>query len=98
MVMSELDIEDVDTKGEDHIYDSACHVVQARPISLEELKPRKSQWERRIDELIRDKDEGDGFETEARLASRQALSDLGVDLWDEEDRFLDRGEVVETMV
>ncbi|MFA5706410.1 MAG: phage terminase large subunit [Candidatus Neomarinimicrobiota bacterium] len=98
MVMSELDIEDVDTKGEDHIYDSACHVVQARPISLEELKPRKSQWERRIDELMRDKEEGDGFETEARLASRQALSDLGVDLWDEEDRFLDRGEVVETMV
>lgn len=98
MVMSELDIEDVDTKGEDHIYDSTCHVVQARPISLEELKPRKSQCERRIDELLRDKDEGDGFETEARLASRQALSDLGVDLWDEEDRFLDRGEVVETMV
>ena len=71
----------------------SCNV----PISLEELKPRKSQWERRIDELLRDKDEGDGFETEARLASRQALSDLGVDLWDEEDRFLDRGEVVETM-
>lgn len=90
--------EDIDTTMEDHAFDEACHICMARPISLEELKPRKSQWERRIDELLRDKDEGDGFETEARLASRQALSDLGVDLWDEEDRFLDRGEVVETMV
>jgi len=89
--------EDISTTMEDHIYDEACHICMARPISLEQLKPRKSQWDRRIIELLRDKDKGDGFETNASMAAEQALTDLGVDLFDDEDQFLDRGETEETM-
>lgn len=97
LVMDKLDIEYIDSKGEDHVFDSTCFLVMARPISLEQLKPRKSQWDRRITELLRDKDKGDGFETNASMAAEQALTDLGVDLFDDEDQFLDRGETEETM-
>ena len=31
--MDENNIEDVDTKGEDHVYDESCHVCMARPLS-----------------------------------------------------------------
>ena len=34
LVMDERKIEDVDTTGEDHIYDEACHVCMARPLTL----------------------------------------------------------------
>lgn len=34
LVADSLNIEDVDTKGEDHIYDEACHIMMARPISM----------------------------------------------------------------
>ena len=33
LVVDTNDIEDVDTKGEDHIYDEACHIMMARPLT-----------------------------------------------------------------
>jgi hypothetical protein len=41
IVMDEHFIEDVDQKGEDHIYDEACHVCMARPMG--EASPQPSQ-------------------------------------------------------
>jgi len=34
LVMDERHIEDIDTSGEDHIYDEACHICMARPLSI----------------------------------------------------------------
>lgn len=34
LVVDPNNIEDIDTKGEDHIYDEACHICMARPISV----------------------------------------------------------------
>lgn len=33
LVVDSNNIEDIDTDGEDHIYDEACHIMMARPIS-----------------------------------------------------------------
>lgn len=44
-----LKIEDIDTTGEDHIYDEAAHFAMARPIALREAPPIKLQSDRRID-------------------------------------------------
>jgi hypothetical protein len=34
LTMDERHIEDIDTSGEDHIYDEACHICMARPLSV----------------------------------------------------------------
>jgi len=34
LVADENNIEDVDTKGEDHVYDEACHICMARPLTI----------------------------------------------------------------
>lgn len=34
IVMDEKHIEDVDTDGEDHIYDESCHICMARPLNI----------------------------------------------------------------
>lgn len=51
LIMDKNNAEDVDTDGEDHIYDEACHICMARPLSLPTPKPIKTQAERRIDML-----------------------------------------------
>lgn len=48
LVMDENNIEDIDTKGEDHIYDSCCLVCQARPVSMEQPKSHLNSHEARI--------------------------------------------------
>lgn len=45
------DPEDIDSKGEDHIYDEACHICMARPMSLKEPKKIKTMADLRIDYL-----------------------------------------------
>ena len=37
LCMDELNPEDVDTDAEDHVYDEACHICMARPISLSDV-------------------------------------------------------------
>jgi hypothetical protein len=90
--------EDVDTKMEDHIYDEACHIAMARPLSPHQKRPRKSETDRRIDSLEKRSDTG-GFveEAERELAlAEQSLErhieveELGSDPFDyenEEDYF-----------
>lgn len=39
LIIDEDNIEDVDTKGEDHAYDEACHVFMARPMAVEKPAP-----------------------------------------------------------
>jgi len=47
------DIEDVDTDMEDHVYDEACHIFMARPITPR-IKPKpQSSYEKRIDNLYK---------------------------------------------
>jgi hypothetical protein len=36
LVTDKHNIEDIDTKGEDHVYDEACHIAMARPIGARE--------------------------------------------------------------
>ena len=45
------DPEDIDSTMEDHVYDEACNVCMARPLSLTAPKPKQSFTERLIDEL-----------------------------------------------
>ncbi len=47
------DPEDIDDKGEDHIYDEACHVCMARPLSLK-IPPRlKTEAQAHIDMITK---------------------------------------------
>lgn len=43
--------EDIDTSLEDHCYDSACHVLMARPLKRQEPKRSPSPTDKRIEEL-----------------------------------------------
>lgn len=49
MAMDKNNIEDVDTTGEDHCYDEACHICMARPIAMEIPKTLRNVAEIRID-------------------------------------------------
>jgi hypothetical protein len=53
LVMDENNIEDVDTDGEDHIYDEACHLAMGRPLSMEKKKPKLSESDQRLIALER---------------------------------------------
>lgn len=46
-------VEDVDTTGEDHQYDEACHICMARPMKLAERMPVASWQTARIDAMLR---------------------------------------------
>jgi len=51
IVAGKTDIEDIDTTGEDHIYDEAAHIVMARPLSFEIPPERKDFMTRRIEKM-----------------------------------------------
>jgi hypothetical protein len=53
LVTDKNDIEDVDTKGEDHIYDEACHICMARPMALRVPDKQKSLAATRIEMIER---------------------------------------------
>jgi hypothetical protein len=48
LVMDSHDVEDVDTDGEDHVYDEACHLAMGRPIGLQEKIVITSPTERLV--------------------------------------------------
>ena len=89
--------EDIDTTMEDHVYDEACHICMSRPISLTELKPRKSEYERRIDWLLKT-DKGTYTDYAFRV-HQEALGTLGAEEMDYGGmaEYEDRGEMVDTM-
>ena len=49
LCVDEANPEDVDSKQEDHIYDEACQVCMARPVSLEIPLPRPERPQRVVD-------------------------------------------------
>lgn len=77
--------EDVDTDGEDHVYDEACHICMARPLSLKLPKPRKPEADARIEYITSDAQEPGSFEEQWEKGHRE-LVDMGLtDDWDESD-------------
>ena len=52
---------DIDTDQEDHIFDSACHICMARPLSMELPRKRTTSYDRRIEALY-EGDSDDEFE------------------------------------
>ena len=53
LIMDEHNVEDVDTDTEDHIYDEACHVCMARPMSMRIPPSKISPTDRRIEQLYK---------------------------------------------
>lgn len=49
LCVDENNVEDIDTDQEDHIYDEACQICMARPISPKTAAPRKLQSDRHIE-------------------------------------------------
>jgi hypothetical protein len=48
-------VEDVDTTMEDHIYDEACHIFMARPLTPKLRPLKKSSYQKRIENLYKPK-------------------------------------------
>ena len=61
LIMDEHKVEDVETKGEDHVYDECCHICMARPLAPEKPKKPASWTDQRLDMLERGSS-GDDFE------------------------------------
>lgn len=82
LIMDEHKIEDVNTKGEDHQYDEACHICMARPLALPGDKPLLSATDKRIDRLIRgEKGRYDELATMEQSAELRRL-ESGRDSWE----------------
>lgn len=98
LIMDEHDIEDVDTTGEDHVYDEACHICMARPLSLEMPKKRKSEWDRRIDELESPQSQ-DTLADHLAYEQEAFLREVGADdfIYGQVDEYVDTGEMVDTV-
>jgi len=55
LVTAKNNIEEIDTTGEDHVFDEACHVCMARPIAMRFPKPKVASHDQRIDALLKGK-------------------------------------------
>jgi len=85
LIMDEHKVEDIDTKGEDHQFDEACHIMMARPLKLPEEKAKLSQYDKRLIKLERG-DEG-SYDTMATMEQAFEIKRLesGRDSWDSSD-------------
>ena len=77
-----LNIEEIDTKSEDHIYDEACHPCMARPLARKEPK-KMPAVDKMLDDLYRMPKDTD-FEGHALREYDQAMRDLGQDVFDDD--------------
>jgi hypothetical protein len=69
-------VEDIDTNLEDHVYDEACHIFMARPITPK-VKPRKkSSYEKRIERLY--KGSADDYERYAIYEQEKTIRHLEI--------------------
>ena len=66
--------EDVDTKLEDHVYDEACHIFMARPITPGYSQRRRTSHEKRIERLYKTKT--DDYESFAMHTQREEMARL----------------------
>lgn len=85
LVQDEHNIEDIDTTGEDHVFDESCHIAMARPLALPGDKPRLSAADKRIDRLVRG--ERVRFDELATVEQSNELRRLesGRDSWEENE-------------
>jgi len=100
LCMDETNPEDIDTDQEDHVYDEACHICMARPISMSVRKPRRSEHDRRIERLerpfVRDT-LPDWLEEAHRSVIREIQGgDNIIPSW-QMDEYEDRGDLVNTI-
>lgn len=65
-------VEDIDTTMEDHIYDEACHICMARPLSPTDPKEAKTETDKRLDSLERGAIGKDSFVATAERESEIA--------------------------
>jgi len=66
MTMDEKTYEDIDTKGEDHVYDEVCNLCMARPITLEAPRVKTLEVDERLNSLEKSHtDPYDRFEDES---------------------------------
>lgn len=77
----EHDPEDVDTTGEDHIYDEAALYLMSRPLSLEVPVAKQSSYDRRLDDLKKGVDLG-SYEAHAEYDHQVEMQRLEGDEWD----------------
>lgn len=61
LVMDEKSFEDIDSEGEDHVYDEACNLCMARPIAIEEISADLTGTDKRLKDL-EDNSSGDQYE------------------------------------
>jgi len=73
--LDDKDPDDIDTNGDDHVFDDSCLVCMARPMSMEMPKRHIPDHERRILELY--KGASGTYEDFAQREQDQALRDLG---------------------
>jgi hypothetical protein len=71
----ETNPEDIDDKGEDHLYDTLALMCMARPLSMDNPMQRKSAVDRRIESLEKPKSQG-SFENYAARVSQEAYGNL----------------------
>lgn len=81
LIMDKNNVEDVDTKGEDHCYDEACHICMARPMAMDVPRPKRSYFDRRLDAL--EKLERDDIMSTAGWESQREIERL--ESWGDED-------------
>ena len=60
LVVDERTMEDIDSDGEDHVYDETCNLCMARPIAIKEKSIYESDVDKRIAEL--EKGVGDNYD------------------------------------
>ena len=94
LIQDEHNIEDVDTKGEDHAYDEACHIAMARPLSLEPPKPKLSSYDKRI-EMLTKPNRMDPYETYATIQQTNEIRRLYATEGADYDFQVNPGEIAE---
>lgn len=84
LIQDEHNIEDIDTTGEDHVYDESCLICMARPLALPEDRPKLSATDKRLDRLVRG--DSERFDTIATIEQERELARLqsGRDSWEGE--------------
>jgi hypothetical protein len=76
LIMDEKNIEDVDTKGEDHAFDAAALMCMSRPLSLVVPLSTESSYDKRIDAIKRGP--VDGYEREAIMDQDLTMRQLDI--------------------
>lgn len=94
IVTHKNNVEEIDSTGEDHIFDEACHICMARPLALKHSNPKISSHDQRLDALKKGKTTP--FEDYASEQQRQSPIDQGGYGWGEMDEYED-GRLYETV-